>query len=139
MPLTANSVNLADNRFRCPCCGVDGCTPELKAAVCNIEAIYGKLPLNSSFRCSQHQANLRQAWVRGKIEWSKTHPNQKYPQAEPSLHSQHSTGKAIDVACREEKQADLIAAAKRCGFKGIIRGKTFVHLDMREHPYESTY
>lgn len=120
------------NRLACPCCGKSECTPALVAAIDTLESIAGPQKMTSGYRCKEHQSVLRLAWVRGKMEWDKTHPGKKYPKPEPALHSQHSTGNAIDVLCADEDQAELIAAAKRAGFRGIGIGHGMLHFDVRQ-------
>lgn len=118
------------DRLACPCCGVAGCTPELVMALADLEKAAGHQAVTSGYRCEQHQSNLRLAWVRGKIEWDKDHPGEKYTSPEPALHSKHSTGTAIDVLCAKESQPDLIAKAGSAGFCGVGVGDGFLHLDL---------
>lgn len=46
-----------------------------------------------------------------------------------SKKSMHLLGKAIDVAMEKSSQEDFIKIARRVGFTGIGRYKTFVHID----------
>ncbi len=120
------------NRLACPCCGKSECTPALLAALDTLESTDGPQKITSGFRCKEHQSVLRLAWVRGKMEWEKTHPGDRYRVPEPSLHSQHSTGNAIDELCPNDEQPERIAAAKRAGFRGIGIGNGMLHLDVRQ-------
>jgi uncharacterized protein YcbK (DUF882 family) len=127
------------NRLACPCCGETRCTPALISSLDALEATDGPQRITSGYRCPNHQAVLRQAWVRGKLEWEKTHQGQKYPVPEPALNSQHSLGNAIDELCPNDEQPARIEAAKRAGFRGIGIGNGMLHLDVRPVAAEWRY
>ena len=47
--------------------------------------------------------------------------------------SRHKVGDAFDVALQGLNRFELAQAAVECGFKGIGRYQTFLHIDTRPH------
>lgn len=57
-----------------------------------------------------------------------------------SSNSMHMYGNAADIKINGKTPYEIQQLAKTCGFSGIIRYSTFVHIDSRqEYPYGSTY
>ena len=48
--------------------------------------------------------------------------------------SRHKTGRAFDIALRRVNRFELAHAAAECGFSGIGRYQTFLHVDFRDVP-----
>lgn len=90
--------------------------PEFLDALEALRALVRRpLVINSGHRCA-----VRNALVRG---------------APDSRHRRI----AVDISLAGHARHMLCRCAKRCGFTGIGRGKTFIHLDRRAIPAEWTY
>lgn len=78
--------------------------------------------INSGFRCSQRQLELKQSGY-------KTAKNV----------SQHEIGRAVDITIKDDtinnKGIYLKEACLKCGFKSIGVGLNFVHLDARRDKF----
>jgi hypothetical protein len=79
------------------------------------EKVGKKIRINSGHRCA-----IRNMMVGGAVE------------------SRHRRI-AVDIALAGHDRHALLAFAKECGFTGIGRGRTFLHLDRRKTPASWTY
>jgi zinc D-Ala-D-Ala carboxypeptidase len=104
------------DHLKCPCCGKEEVDTLLPAMVLDLQKAMGRpLTITSGYRCQKHNQELIDKGL---------------PAAKNSMHCK---GKAIDVLIIDPQDKEkLIGMAKRIGFKGIGRGKTFVHLDLGE-------
>lgn len=103
---------MTSDRLACPCCGVNGCRPELLEALARLEAIFGPLQINSAYRCQKHNASLKNS----------------------APGSRHVLGLAIDA--QRPRGVFMLEFSKQAlisGFYGIGIGfgDTFAHFDIR--------
>lgn len=102
------------SELACRCCGEYGMTAEAEASIEATRVEFGYcMIINSAYRCKKHNAK-----VGGRPD------------------SAHTKGLAIDVSILgpngipdNYKRGQLIAAAIKCGVKGIGIYASFIHLD----------
>ncbi|MEK7499904.1 MAG: D-Ala-D-Ala carboxypeptidase family metallohydrolase, partial [Patescibacteria group bacterium] len=106
--------------FDCKCNNPD-CTKTYidDAALLKLESLRDligyPIRINSGYRCSKHQQELRDKG----LQTAKGTSN-------------HETGSAFDVSCENMTGEELATEAKRVGFSGIGTAPTWVHIDTRE-------
>lgn len=116
----ALGVYFTAREFDCPCqkCTETIIDPELVNRLESMRVSIGKpLRINSGYRCSNYQTELR---LRG-YETS-TGP------------SQHELGRAVDVM-RADSQSiglELEKEARKAGFKAVGVGSSWIHCDLRD-------
>lgn len=112
------SIHFNINEFRCPCTQcvsilVDSVLVERLEAM---RATIGQpLRINSGYRCSNYQTELR---LRG-YETS----------AGPST---HEVGGAADIMSEPLTGPQLEKIARQCGFRAVGVGGTWIHVDIRD-------
>lgn len=116
----ADSAKKISNHFRarelmCPCCG--GCMVDAKLLQLleDIRKIIGEpIHVTSGFRCAKHNSEVRGA-----------------------KSSQHLFGRAADIWADDTSPEEIYNTACNLmpGYGGIIKYKTFVHVDIRENKY----
>ena len=103
-----------DDELTCPCGECDGeMKPSFMVRLVSLREHLGfPFPITSSYRCPFHNEAV------GGV-----------------LNSYHTKGRAVDIAINHDQAWQVIAAAKKFGFRGIgIKQKRdgyFVHLDNR--------
>ncbi len=108
--------NFTQREIACKCCGETFIDPASMDALQRLRDDWGQpVRLTCGHRCPSH--------------------NKAVGGAKASYH----LALAFDCACPAEDQARFAKAARRAGFRGIIRypERGFVHLDCREKPYEA--
>ena len=99
------------NEFECPCCHRVMLDEGLLESLERLRRLWGKpIVITSGYRCEKH--NLAVGGVRG---------------------SQHTLGKAVDIAVKPIEMSRVVNLARECGFRGIgiYNEKGFIHLDVR--------
>lgn len=96
------------DRYKCPCCGIDGTKEEAKIALELLESKWGPLKPTSSYRCEAHNKQVRGA-----------------------LKSKHLDGIAFDIPMNSARRKEFIKVARECGFTSFGLGASFVHIDIR--------
>lgn len=96
------------DQLKCRCCGVNNCTPQLVMLLHDLELEWMfPLHISSGYRCEKHNAAVGGA-----------------------THSKHMEGLAVDVELEPDEIDKFILVAKNVGFRGIGKGKNFVHIDL---------
>lgn len=109
------SPHFRARELMCPCCG--GCMVDAKLLQLleDIRKIIGEpIHVTSGYRCEKHNTEVRGA-----------------------KNSQHRLGKAADIWADETWPEELynIACTLMPNYGGVIKYKTFVHIDIRDKKY----
>lgn len=99
----------------CPCCGKCTINADLLMLLDEIRYIIGEpIYVTSGCRCEKHNKEVGGA-----------------------RNSQHLLGKAADIWAEDTRPEELynIACNQMPGYGGVIKYKTFVHIDTREKKY----
>lgn len=109
------SKHFRARELMCPCCRECIVDAELLEILEEIRYIIGEpIHVTSGYRCEKHNTEVRGA-----------------------RNSQHRLGKAADIWAEDTSPEELynIACNQMPGYGGVIKYKTFVHIDTRDKKY----
>lgn len=112
--------NFTADEFKCRCCGIEEMNAKTMLNLQELRTAAGfPFVITSGYRCPQHNANVSSTGLLGP----------------------HTTGQAVDIACRGIEARTLIVMHDAFGFTGLgVKQKgdgRFIHLDDLREPAHS--